>query len=86
MRETEKPQGENPAIPMQPNDLLRVEYQSEVLGGGVFWQGPVSEISKIRNIPARQTAALVARDGKSRVAGMWRVSKASTAATDSAAR
>ncbi len=54
--------------------IIRVETKSDVLGNGVFWEGPTSRVSEIRNIPARKLAHLVAADGKSRSAGMWRVS------------
>jgi hypothetical protein len=54
--------------------IIRVETESDVLGNGVFWEGPTSRISEIRNIPARKLAHLVATDGKSRSAGMWRAS------------
>ena len=51
-----------------------VETKSDVIGNGVFWRGPADRINEIRNIPARKTAELVAKDGKSRVCGMWHVS------------
>lgn len=54
---------------------IRVEVRNEVLGDSVFWEGPAMDIRKIRNIPARHTAALVAADGISRVCGMWHVSQ-----------
>jgi hypothetical protein len=50
-----------------------VEVKSEVLGDSVFWRGPEGSIASIHNIPARQTAALVVKDGKPRVCGMWHV-------------
>lgn len=53
---------------------IRVEYKSEVLGDGVFWEGPATAVAEIHNIPARQTAQMVAKDGKARVYGMWHVS------------
>lgn len=56
------------------NPIIRVETESDVLGNGVFWEGPACRVSEIRNIPARNLARLVAADGKSRSAGMWRVS------------
>ena len=51
-----------------------VEYKSTVLGPGVFWRGPAERVGEIHNIPARETARLVAKDGKPRVCGMWHVS------------
>lgn len=59
---------------------ILVETKNEVLGDAVFWRGPAERIDEIRNIAARQTARLVAKDGKKRVCGMWHVS-AITAAT-----
>lgn len=50
-----------------------VEVKNEILGDSEFWRGPENRISAIRNIPARQTAALVVKDGKSRKCGMWHV-------------
>lgn len=50
-----------------------VEVKNEILGDSTFWRGPVTEIDRIRNIPARETARLVAKDGKARANGMWRV-------------
>jgi hypothetical protein len=61
------------AVASEPKHIL-VEFKSEVLGAGVFWQGPASDIEQIHNIPARETARLVVRDGKPRVCGMWHVS------------
>lgn len=51
-----------------------VEVKNEILGDSVFWRGPAEQIAKIRNIPARETAKAVAKDGKKRVCGMWHVS------------
>jgi hypothetical protein len=53
---------------------IRVEYKSEVLGDGVFWEGPATAVAEIHNIPARETAQMVAEDGKARAYGMWHVS------------
>ncbi len=50
-----------------------VHYESEVLGNGVFWQGDESEISNIRNIPARMCAEAVVKERKPKKIGMWRV-------------
>lgn len=57
---------------------ILVETKSEVIGNGVFWTGPAERIGEIRNIPARELAAMVARDGESRSLGMWRVSAVKT--------
>lgn len=57
----------------KPTAELIVTYQSEVLGNGQFWQGRVDEIEEIRNIPARDIAREVAKDGKTRTIGMWKV-------------
>lgn len=57
-----------------PKMHIKVEFKNEILGDGVFWHGPVDQIDRIRNIPARETAKLVAKDGKKRVSGMWHVS------------
>jgi hypothetical protein len=53
---------------------IRVEVKNEFLGNSVFWEGAAADIRMIHNIPARQTAELVAKDGKARVCGMWHVS------------
>jgi len=50
-----------------------VDVKSEVLGDSMFWRGPPQHIDQIRNIPARQTAQLVVKDGRPRTCGMWRV-------------
>jgi hypothetical protein len=50
-----------------------VEVKNEILGDSVFWRGPATAIGGIHNIPARETAALVVKDGKARVCGMWHV-------------
>jgi len=50
-----------------------VEYESDVLGRGMFWKGPEERVSEIHNIPARETARLVVRDGRERTCGMWTV-------------
>lgn len=50
-----------------------VEVKSDVLGDSEFWRGPPSCINEIRNIPARNTARLVIKDGKARRCGMWHV-------------
>jgi hypothetical protein len=53
--------------------IVRVSYNSEVLGKGIFWEGPSSKINLIRNIPARMVAEEVVKDGKTRETGMWKV-------------
>ena len=55
---------------------IKVEVKNEILGNSVFWEGAASDISKIRNIPARILAERVAVDGKTRKDGMWVVSVA----------
>jgi hypothetical protein len=50
-----------------------VEYCSELLGAGIFWQGDAANIMAIRNIPARRCARKVAKDGVARKVGMWTV-------------
>jgi len=55
-----------------------VEVKNEILGDSIFWRGHSEHISEIRNIPARETAKLVAKDGKSRVCGMWHISALAT--------
>ncbi len=55
---------------------IKVEYESEILGKSVFWEGDSSRINEIRNIPARKTAEIVVLDGigSARKCGMWTVS------------
>lgn len=53
---------------------LRVEVKNEILGNSIFWEGDSTNIEQIRNIPAKQTAKQVAKDGKNRICGMWYVS------------
>lgn len=52
---------------------IRVTYRSDVVGSGVFWEGPPIGIPGIRNFVARDLAERVAADGKSRTDGMWMV-------------
>ena len=54
--------------------IIRVEVKNAILGDHIFWQGPATDIAAIRNVPARITAELVAKDGVSRTTGMWVVS------------
>lgn len=63
---------------------ILVEVKNEILGDSVFWRGPAEKVSEIRNIPARQTAEAVAKDGQKRVCGMWHVSAVPNAALNSA--
>lgn len=51
-----------------------VEVKNAILGDSEFWRGPPSRVHEIRNIPARETAKMVAQDGLPRVSGMWHVS------------
>ncbi|MBU1655141.1 MAG: hypothetical protein KJ558_10015 [Gammaproteobacteria bacterium] len=51
---------------------IRVTYQSDVVGSGVFWEGDPIGIPGIRNLCARDLAVAVSRDGVSRRDGMWR--------------
>jgi hypothetical protein len=53
---------------------LRVEVKNAILGDSVFWEGPSERLEDIRNIPARDLARLVAKDGQTRKSGMWVVS------------
>lgn len=59
--------------------MIIVEVKNEILGDSEFWRGDESEISQIRNIPARMTAEQVVRDGKPRKCGMWNVRQEMTA-------
>jgi len=52
-----------------------VEYDSEILGSGIFWQGDEKDIEQIRNIVAKIYAKeLISRgfEGTLKV-GMWTV-------------
>jgi hypothetical protein len=53
---------------------IRVEVKNEILGDSLFWEGESTAIHEIRNIPARQIAKLVVKDGLPRILGMWHVS------------
>lgn len=53
---------------------IRVEVKNKILGDSVFWEGEAERVGEIRNIPARETAKLVAKDGQARTSGMWHVS------------
>lgn len=59
--------------------MIIVEVKNEILGDSEFWSGDESDISQIRNIPARMTAEQVVRDGKPRKCGMWHVRQEMTA-------
>jgi hypothetical protein len=50
---------------------IRVEVKNDILGDSVLWEGDSKNISQIRNIPARELAEQVARDGVSRKIGIW---------------
>lgn len=50
---------------------IRVEVKNDILGDSIFWEGNDSDISEIRNLPARLLAKQVIRDGKTRKVGMW---------------
>jgi len=54
---------------------IRVEIKNEILGDSLFWEGDESKIEEIRNLPAKMTARKVAKDGKTRISGMWVVSE-----------
>ena len=54
---------------------IRVEVKNEILGDSLFWEGDESKIEEIRNLPAKMTALKVAKDGKTRILGMWVVSE-----------
>lgn len=51
--------------------VIRVTYDSEVLGSGVFWEGRADDIKEMRNIPARMLATRVAKHGGKEQLGMW---------------
>ena len=53
---------------------VTVEVKNEILGNSTFWKGSEDRISEIRNIPARETAQEVVKDGVNRKCGMWHVS------------
>lgn len=57
---------------------IRVTVKNDFLGNGVFWEGDAKDIKQIHNIPARETAKLVVKDGVKRVCGMWHVEMVST--------
>ena len=59
--------------------MIIVEVKNEILGDSEFWCGDESDISQIRNIPARMTAEQVVKDGKPKVCGMWHVRQELTA-------
>jgi hypothetical protein len=53
---------------------IRVEVKNEFLGDSLFWEGDSNKVQEICNIPARETAKLVAKDGQTRKCGMWQIS------------
>jgi len=55
--------------------IIKVEVKNDLLGDSIFWEGDSKNIDQIRNIPARNLAKIVARDGVSRKNGMWIVSE-----------
>lgn len=61
------------ARPPAGRTVIVVDVKNEILGDSMFWRGPPERIGDIRNIPARETAKLVVKDGKARQHGMWHV-------------
>ena len=55
--------------------IIKVEVKNDLLGDSEFWRGDSRDVSEIRNIPARELAEMVAKDGVSRNSGMWYVSE-----------
>jgi hypothetical protein len=53
---------------------IKIEYNSDVVGKGVFWSGDSMKVGEISNIFARMLALNVRLDGKTRKSGMWTVS------------
>lgn len=51
--------------------VIRVTYRNDLLGSGVFWEGPADRIGDCRNIPARMLAEHVAANGGKKSSGMW---------------
>ena len=57
----------------------KVEYKSEVLGEGVFWEGASKDAGAIRNIPVRSIAKYLAKEGGGvKKYGMWTVTVEAT--------
>lgn len=54
------------------NRIVRVTYESDVIGSGVFFEGVVDDKAKIANVVAAGIARQTAADGLPRKAGMWR--------------
>ena len=54
-----------------PDCHLRVSFDSDVLGAGVFWTGPLSAIGEISNLVARGAAMQAAVRQQSYPDGMW---------------
>lgn len=50
---------------------VKVTYNSEILGNGVFWQGKENEVFKCRNIPAQMIAKKAFQTGEVQKIGMW---------------
>lgn len=53
--------------------MIIVEVKNEIFGDSEFWRGSEDRIAEIHNLSARLTAQQVAKDGKPRACGMWRV-------------
>ena len=51
---------------------VRVTYESDVLGSGVFFDDYVDAATAIHNVVAESIAKQTAEDGLPRKAGMWR--------------
>lgn len=51
---------------------VRVTYESDVLGDGVFFDDYVDERTTLRNVVAELIAKQTAEDGLPRKVGMWR--------------
>lgn len=51
---------------------VRVSYESEILGTGVFFDDYVDNRTKIKNVVAESIAKQTAEDGLPRNVGMWR--------------
>lgn len=67
-----------PTSPQEPKGppaiaRLQVTYCSEVLGNGVFWEGPPDRIEEIHNVVAQDLAQRVLRSQRPQATGMWRV-------------
>lgn len=54
-----------------PPRRVRVLYDSDLLGSGVFFDGIVTPETTLRNVVAESLARQTAEDGQPRRAGMW---------------